>query len=182
MGVGGRPHEVACSSRENNPICTRISISHRPVRDLTQSLLLGMVGRKRPVSAQLTDEVVHCLFAHTSPIASAPCGCECRLFVDGSTKALPYRVRRNFVASTPLCGISRHRRWHITSPKVTPYDSNLAFRGRISQGTTDSSSTSRVRKYSVRVGSAASSPQIPTQMPALWAFSTVMRTSFNIAS
>ena len=34
----------------------------------------------------LTDEVVQSLFAHTSPIAPAPWGCECVVFVDGRSK------------------------------------------------------------------------------------------------
>ena len=39
-----------------------------PSEVLPKSLLLGLAGRKRPMSAQLTDEVVHSLFAHTSPL------------------------------------------------------------------------------------------------------------------
>ena len=37
-----------------------------------------------------------------NPVVSATWGCRCRLFVDGSTKALPYRVRRNPVVRATI--------------------------------------------------------------------------------
>ena len=46
--------------------------------------------------------------------------------------------------------------------------------GSTAGGLTDSSSTPMRRKVSVKVRSAPSSPQIPTQMPALWPFSMVI--------
>ena len=57
---------LASPWRRNHGICTN------NVRMQTKRLLLGMVGRKRPVSAQLTDEVAHKPFAlapYTAPTA-----------------------------------------------------------------------------------------------------------------
>ena len=53
-GVFVHDHLALASTRgTDHGICTN------NVRMQTKRLLLGMVGRKRPVSAQLTDEVVH---------------------------------------------------------------------------------------------------------------------------
>ena len=46
--------------------------------------------------------------------------------------------------------------------------------GSTERGVTESSSTPMARNVSVRARSAPSSPQMPTQMPFLWAFSVTI--------
>ena len=79
---------TSCGHPETSLFAHTIPKSTNPVRDLTQSLLLGMEKVSMPFEA-LTDEVVHSLFAHTSPIAPAPCGCECEVVVHHGQSRTP---------------------------------------------------------------------------------------------
>ena len=94
-----------CGHPETSPFAQTSPLPTNPVRNLSQSLLLGMEKVSMPFEA-LTDEVVHSLFAHTSPW-SLRRGLHAALRHITSPKVTYHSPQANI---TPPCGISRHRR------------------------------------------------------------------------